>query len=87
MIGQAGREKGDDVLVNVNLNTSDGVKVDIESKVKQLFEKQIEKSVKDVLDEMNIKNAQVSLKDYGALDFVIRARVTTAIRRAQGGVN
>jgi len=87
MIGQAGREKGDDVLVNVNLNTSDGVNVDIESKVKQLFEKQIEKSVKDVLNEMNIKNAHVTLKDQGALDFVIRARVKTAIRRAQGGVN
>ncbi|MBK5241329.1 citrate lyase acyl carrier protein [Clostridium sp.] len=87
MIGQAGREKGDDVLVNVNLNTSDGVNVDVESKVKQLFGKQIEKSVKEVLDEMNIKNVLVTLKDQGALDFVIRARVKTAIRRAKGGVN
>ena len=86
MIGQAGREECDDVLVQVNIDTSEGIKIDIESKVKQLFGKQIKKSVKEVLYEMNIKNAYVSLKDIGALDFVIRARVKTAIKRAKGGV-
>jgi len=86
MIGQAGREKCDDVLVQVNIDTSEGIKVDIESKVKQLFGKQIEQSVKEVLYEMDVKNAYVTLKDEGALDFVIRARVKTAIKRAKGGV-
>ena len=86
MIGQAGREESDDVLVQVNLDTSEGIKIDIESKVKQLFGKQIEKSVKEVLYEMNVKNAYVTLKDLGALDFVIRARVKTAIKRAKEGV-
>jgi citrate lyase subunit gamma (acyl carrier protein) len=86
MIAQAGREKSDDVLVQVNTDTSEGIKIDIESKVKQLFGKQIEKTVKEVLIEMNVKNAYVSLKDGGALDFVIRARVKTAIKRANGGV-
>ncbi|MGH4139208.1 citrate lyase acyl carrier protein [Clostridium sp.] len=86
MIGQAGREKSDDVLVQVDIDTSEGIKIDIESKVKQLFGKQIEKSVKKVLCEMNVANAYVTLKDQGALDFVIRARVKTAIKRAIGGV-
>ena len=90
MIGEAGREKSDDVLVQVNIDTSEGIKIDLESKVKQLFGKQIEKSVKEVLEEMNVKNALAKLKDEGALDFVIRARVKTAIKRAikraEGGV-
>ncbi len=86
MVGQAGREESDDVLVQVNIDESEGIKVDIESKVKKLFGKQIEKSVKEVLCEMNTKNAYVTLKDQGALDFVIRARVKTAIKRAKGGV-
>lgn len=86
MIGQAGREKSDDVLVQVNIDTSEGIKIDIESKVKQLFGKQIEESVKEVLYEMKVANAYITLKDQGALDFVIRARVKTAIKRAKGGV-
>lgn len=84
MIGQAGREKSDDVLVQVNIDTTEGIEIDIESKVKQLFGKQIEKSVKEVLYEMNVKNVYITLKDQGALDFVIRARVKTAIKRAKG---
>ena len=86
MIGQAGREECDDVLVQVNVDTSEGINIDIESKVKQLFGKQIEKSVKQVLYEMNVKNVYITIKDQGALDFVIRARVKTAIKRAKEGV-
>lgn len=83
MIGQAGKEKSDDIMVQVKLDSCEEIKIDLESKVKQLFGKQIEKSIKEVLKEMGVKGAHIIAKDQGALDFIIRARVKTAVRRAR----
>ena len=42
----------------------------------------IEATVRDVLKEFDVNDAQVSIVDKGALDFVIRARMQCAICRA-----
>lgn len=57
--------------------------IKVESVVKQQFGKKIEESVKDVLNEYGIEDANVRIVDRGALDCVIRARVETAIFRAK----
>jgi citrate lyase subunit gamma (acyl carrier protein) len=44
----------------------------------------MEKAVRESLDELNIKNANVIVEDFGALDFVIKGRTKTAIERAMG---
>ena len=76
-----GSENASDALVSVDLS-SDNITIDIQSKLKKMFGGLMEKAVNDALKEMNIKNAYVIVKDFGALDFVIRARTKTAVTRA-----
>ena len=57
--------------------------VSVESIVKKQFGDKIIASVKDVLNEYSVVDANVRVVDRGALDCVIRARVETAILRAK----
>lgn len=84
MVGVCGNEKDSDVLVTVNLNVT-GIEVIIESKLKKMFGKLMEKAVREVLSEMKVENAKVLVQDFGALDFVIKGRTRTAVRRAMAG--
>lgn len=83
-MGVCGNEKDSDALVTVNLD-NEGIEVVIESKVKDMFGKLMEKAVREILDEMKIKDAKVLVQDFGALDFVIKGRTRTAVRRAMTG--
>ena len=38
----------------------------------------------EYLEELGVENALVEIQDYGCLDFAIRARLKTAVRRARG---
>ena len=80
MVGVCGNEKDSDVLVTVDLNVTG-----IESKLKKMFGKLMEKAVREVLSEMKVENAKVLVQDFGALDFVIKGRTRTAVRRAMAG--
>lgn len=79
--GIAGTTESNDVLITVR--ESDKLSVDIQSIVDLLFHDQIEKVVLDTLKEMNIANVEVKLIDKGALDYTIRARLITAIKRME----
>ena len=57
----------------------------IESKNKKMFGNLMEKAVREVLADMKIENAKVLVQDFGALDFVIKGRTRTAVRRAVAG--
>ena len=84
MVGVCGNEKDSDVLVTVDLDFQ-GIEITIESKLKKMFGKLMEKAVREVLEEMKVENAKVLVQDFGALDFVIKGRTRTAIRRAMNG--
>lgn len=84
MVGICGNEKDSDALVTVNLDNI-GTEIIIESKIKDMFGKLMEKVVREVLDEMKVENAKVLVQDFGALDFVIKGRTRTAVRRALTG--
>ncbi len=84
MVGVCGNEKDSDVLVTVDLNVT-GIEVIIESKLKKMFGKLMEKAVREVLSEMKVENTKVLVQDFGALDFVIKGRTRTAVRRAMAG--
>ena len=84
MVGVCGNEKDSDVLVTVDLNVT-GIEVIIESKLKKMFGKLMEKAVREVLSEMKVENAKVLVQDFGALDFVIKGRTRTDVRRAMAG--
>ena len=57
--------------------------ISVESVVKKQFGDRIEESVKDVLNEYGISDADIRVVDRGALDCVIRARVEAAILRTK----
>jgi len=88
MIGICGNEKASDVVVTVNLEAQ-GRTVEIKSKLKDMFGSLMEKAVMEVLDELKVVNAHIKVEDFGALDFIIKARTKTAINRAKkaGGIN
>ena len=84
MIGVCGNEKDSDVLVTVDLDFQ-GIEITIESKLKKMFGKLMEKAVREVLEDMKVENAKVLVQDFGALDFVIKGRTRTAVRRSMNG--
>ncbi len=55
--------------------------IELESVVYDCFGYQIKKVIKDVLKENNINHVLVKAIDKGALDYTIRARMITAIKR------
>lgn len=63
--------------------SNNGISVDIESIVLKQFGTQIKSTVLSVLEEFEVKNANIKVLDRGALECVIRARVESAIFRAK----
>jgi len=57
--------------------------IQLESVVKGQFGQQIQDVVREVLEQCGVSDACVSVKDRGALDCVIRARVETAVKRGR----
>lgn len=78
-IASAGTFESNDCLVTVK--ESDELIIEIQSIVYAQFKDQIEKVIKDALIELKITNLYVSCNDKGALDYTIKARLLTAIKR------
>lgn len=84
---QAGSENKGDVLVTVS--PADELSVQLQAKpiILKQFGRHIEDVTRQAAQTEGVDGACISLKDTGgALDFVIRARVRCALRRAKGGV-
>lgn len=79
----AGTMESSDAYVEIEPGT-DGIKLQLESVVMGQFGQAIEKTVRDVLQELSVENASIRVVDRGALECVIRARVETAILRGKG---
>jgi len=79
----AGRdEKGDIVVCLSPAKENSGIQIEIESTVKSLFGDQIRDSALAMVEECSLRDLKISIRDQGALDYAIRARVQTAIERA-----
>ena len=79
----AGTLESSDVFVTLEPH-EDGLQIDIDSVVQEQFGEVILHTVEDVLEEMQVRNARLTIVDRGALDCVIRARVETAVLRGKG---
>ena len=81
----AGTLESSDIMITIHPGT-DGVKIDLTSSVAAYYGDSIRASIRamiqKVLAEMGVENAVVKAVDHGALDCTIRARTTTAVRRA-----
>ena len=78
----AGTMESSDAYVEIEPGNGQ-LNIIVESVVKKQFGDKIIASVKDVLDQYIVVDANVKVIDRGALDCVIRARVETAILRAK----
>lgn len=75
----AGTLESNDCLVTVRKNK--GLKIVIDSIVYDQFKDEIENTILEVLNEHDIKNVFVSIVDKGALNYTIKARLITALKR------
>lgn len=78
----AGTLESNDIMVELFLNDKGRI-IELDSPVKDQFGTEILEVVNQVLDEHKIDNVKVILNDKGALNYTIKARVKTAIKRGQ----
>lgn len=83
MIGEAGYEQSQDCKVTVKLKKRGKVNIVLNSKMEKMFGDQIRQKAQEELDALGVKYADVTIDDFSALDFVIQARIRTAVRRAR----
>ena len=81
-IATAGTMESSDAYVEIEPGNG-AVQVTLESVVAQQFGDAIRKVVLDVLEEQDVKSANVRVVDRGALECVLRARVETAVQRGK----
>lgn len=82
--GIAGTMESSDVMVTVKPNPEAGIVIEIDSSVVAQYGDEMRETVREVMNQFGISDALVELKDRGALNSVIRARVQTAVCRALG---
>lgn len=75
----AGTFESNDCIVTVK--KADVLTIEIESVVFEQFGNQIRSVTLQTLEDMNINNVHVFIKDKGALDYTIIARLKTACKR------
>jgi citrate lyase subunit beta/citryl-CoA lyase len=81
---QVGRaEQKSDIFLTLRKKEAGGVSVQLKSSVQDMFGEQIRGTIEGTLGALGVKNAEVVAEDLGALDYVIRARIETAVRRLQ----
>ena len=76
----AGTLESSEALITVA--PCDTLKLEINSAVQKQFGAQIEQTLRDVLSELQVDAAALTVQDRGAVDCVLRARCEAALRRA-----
>ena len=81
----AGTMESSDAYVEVEPGQN-GLSIQLESVVLAQFGQSIDRTVREVLAQQGVENANVRIIDRGALECVLRARVETAVLRGKGEV-
>ena len=83
-IGVAGSLESNDALITVT--QSDKTEIIIKSIVYDFFHLKIEEVITSTLNELGVKNVSVLCEDKGALDYTIKARLITAVKRMENSL-
>jgi citrate lyase subunit beta/citryl-CoA lyase len=78
--GNLGPDIRSDCYVSLEIKSSGGIKIDLNSKVNALYKKSIHQLTIDILDFFQVKDAVLEINDRGALPFVLAARIEAAIK-------
>ena len=76
----AGSVESNDILIMISKGEG-SIDIELESVVEKQFGEDIKKVIHDTLIEEGVTDAKIIAKDKGALDFTIKARVKTCIKR------
>jgi len=79
--GNKGKGVRSDCFITIEITKKGGLEIQLESKVKVLYGKNIISIANELLKHFEIKNAKVLIEDFGALPFVIAARLEAAIKQ------
>ena len=77
----AGTLESSDIQITLSQGNN-GINIDLDSSVEELYGNQIRKVITDTLTAYGIDNANVKAVDKGALDCVIKARTMAAAQRS-----
>lgn len=77
--GNKGDKVRSDCFISIELKDSDGITIELNSKVDSLYGDHIDSLVTEILSFYDIKNAIINIDDSGALDYIIAARMEAAI--------
>ena len=66
---------------------SGDLKINVTSKVESMYGDNIREQASDVMDELGIQHGTLEVEDYGALPFVLSARIETAVRRSGADIS
>ncbi len=79
---QAGTLESSDVLVMVTKSESSGIEIELESSVEEIYGDDIKALITDTIKTMGVEDIAIKIQDKGAFDFIIKARVQTAVLAA-----
>jgi citrate lyase subunit gamma (acyl carrier protein) len=79
----AGTLESSDVMITLEPG-GPGLEIELESIVEKQFGRAIRQTIRETLQSLDVHNAKIRAVDKGALDCTIRARIKTAVYRANG---
>ncbi|MBM7869645.1 citrate lyase subunit gamma (acyl carrier protein) [Clostridium pascui] len=82
-VAKAGTLESNDALIMIIPNDNTGVEIEIESIVMKQFGEQIKKVISEKATELELDGVKIQVQDKGALDYTLKARLATAVARAQ----
>ena len=80
--GHWGEQVRSDAHVAFEACDAGGIEISLDSRVAAYYGNAILEQTREVLGELGVKNARITIHDEGALPFVIAARIEAAVRRA-----
>ncbi|WBW98039.1 citrate lyase acyl carrier protein [Oceanirhabdus sp. W0125-5] len=78
---KAGTFESNDIYVTVMPSEGNGIELELESIVMQQFGDEIKMVIMDTLKELGVQDVIIRAQDKGALNYTIKARVETAVKR------
>ena len=79
--GNKGKGIRSDCFVTLELTTGGGINLQLESKVGVMYGESIRKLALEIMESLEIKNANLKIEDAGALPLVIAARIEAAVKK------
>ncbi len=78
---KAGTLESNDISIML-MPSDNGIEIELESVVEKQFGDEIRALIKEFLKEIGVQSVIVKAIDKGALDYTIKARLETAVKRA-----